>query len=113
MTGNKYFAVKGINEDSFGYDFITYKWKGVIQESPTAYKMVELDGDRGVEAHQSARRNKVLLPEDFTGMGNIADAGGAQYRVMSPAMGTEPKRSKDTKGEVITGDKKKKKKDKK
>ena len=30
---NRYFAVKGINEDSFGYDFVEYKWKGAIQES--------------------------------------------------------------------------------
>jgi len=107
----EYFAVKGINEDSFGYDFIQYVWRGAIKEGPTTYRMVTLSGEDGVQAHQSARRSRILLPEDVTSTGDIADAGGVQYRVMSPGMGTQSKKSKEKekKGEqVILGGENKK-----
>lgn len=100
-------AVKGLNEDSFGYDFINYKWKGAKQTGPTTYEMVELDGEEGIEAHQIAVQNKLLLPEDFTGTGGIAIPPGGGVIYMSPGMGTEkPKtKKKRKKGEkVIFGD---------
>lgn len=110
----RYFAVKGINEDSHGYDFIQYKWKGAIKEGPMNYRLVELDGDDGIKAHESARYNKLLLPEDVTSTGSIADPGlGVQYKIMSLAMGTEPKKAKDQRkkgGKVILGGDKKDKK---
>jgi len=113
---NRYFAVKGINEDSFGYDFVEYKWKGAIQESPLAYRIVELEGDEGIRAHECARGSKVLLLEDITGTGSIADPGiGVQYRVMSPGMGTEPKKAKEKKkkgSKVLFGDEERDKKKK-
>ena len=105
MTENIFRAVKGLNEDSFGYDFIAYKWKGAKQVGPTTFEMMELDGEDGIQAHQIARQNKILLPEDAVGTGDIAMSPGVTY--MSPAMGTEKSKTKKKlkKGEkVIFGD---------
>jgi hypothetical protein len=101
-----YFAVKGINEDSFGYDFVNYKWKGAIKDGAITYKMVELIGEDGIKAHQSAIHNKILFPEDVTSTGDIAASAGVQYKVMSPAMGTEKpktKKMRDKGNKVIIG----------
>jgi hypothetical protein len=105
MEKTEFRAVKGLNEDSFGYDFVTYKWKGARKTGTLAYEMVELVGEEGIKAHQIAIQNKVLLPEDVTGTGDIAAPPGVVY--MSPGMGTEkPKaKKKRKKGEkVIFGD---------
>jgi len=101
----KHYAIKGINEDAFGYDFINYTWRGAIEIMPGCYETVILEGEDAIAAHQEARSNRILLPEDGVTTGDIAIAPG-----MSPAVGTEPKKAKKKlkKGDqVIMGDEEK------
>ena len=87
----KFHAIKGLNEDSFGYDFISYKWKGAKKIRVGLYEAVELDGEEGIQAHEIARKEKILMPEDVTSTGDIAIVPGVTY---SKAMGTEPEKTK-------------------
>ena len=101
----KFYAIKGINEDSFGYDFINYNWRGAVETSPGHYQTTILEGEEGVAAHQDAIKNRILLPEDGVTTGDIAIAPG-----VSPAMGTEPAKAKKKRkkgDQVIVGDEQK------
>jgi len=109
MSDPRFFAIKGMNEDSFGYDFINYIWNGAEKLGPNMYRMVELHGEEGIIAHQDAYQNAVMprsiVSEDVTSTGDIAMPPAGSY---SPAIGTEKpktKKKREKGGKVIFGDK--------
>jgi len=95
MPDPRFFAIRGTNEDSFGYDFINYIWKGAEKLGPNMYQMVELQGEEGIIAHQDAYQNSIMpidaVTEDAMSTGDIAIPPAGGY---SPAMGTEKPRTK-------------------
>ncbi len=95
MPDPRFFAIKGMNEDSFGYDFINYTWSGAEKLGPNMYRMVELQGEEGIVAHQDAYHNLAILrnavTEDAMSTGDIAMPMAGGY---SPAMGTEKPKTK-------------------
>jgi hypothetical protein len=97
-------AVRGINEDAFGYDFINMSWRGAKEIRPAVFELVELHGEEGIEAHQIARTNE-MLAEDAVSTGDIAMGTPP---AITPAVGTEPKKSKEKRkkgSKVLFGDK--------
>lgn len=113
-----YFAVKGVNEDTHGYDFISYVWKGARQIGQNKFEIVQLEGEEGISAHIAAKTNKILLPEDCTTTGGVAigygGASGGWARNNGKGLadmvgGTPPARAKKSKkknkdSDVLLGD---------
>lgn len=96
----KFRTIQGLNEDSYGYDFINMVWRGAAEIRPGIYVMVEFSGENGLAAMVEARKNEPIS-EDGVSTGDVCLA-------TPPALGTEPKRSKDAKkqgGQVIRGEK--------
>jgi hypothetical protein len=110
---DNFHAVKGINEDSFGYNFIEYTWIGAEKLGPHNYKLKKLSGEDGIKAHQCAVNNRILLPEEISTGDIDVGPGPPPEGYVTPAMGTEPSRAKKKRkkgGQILFGDKKEEKK---
>jgi hypothetical protein len=91
-----YYAVKGINEDSYGYDYISYVWRGAKEIGPNRYELIELAGEDAIKAHLEAINSRIIVQEDATMTGGIAvPVGGySPCTIIAPesktvALGTE------------------------